>query len=106
VLPLLQFTEVCRKVYFAVEEYSDIESLLANGFLYYIFSEHYITSGIPRYKEYYCMCRLNFLNGLRRLPLFLPATREVVAALTLGVGSRFLREALTRAATDLASRRL
>ncbi|KAL2204508.1 hypothetical protein CC79DRAFT_1337049, partial [Sarocladium strictum] len=84
VLPLLDFTEICRKVYFAVEEYSYIEFLLANGFLYYVFSVHYVTSGIPKYKEYYSMCRSNFENGLRRLPLFLPSTREVVAALTLG----------------------
>ncbi|RDW74799.1 hypothetical protein BP6252_05941 [Coleophoma cylindrospora] len=84
ILPLQTFTDICRKVYFAVEEYSEIDFLLANGYLSYIFSEHVIVSGLPGYRGYCQLCRENLDNSLSQLPLLLPASMEVIAALTLG----------------------
>ena len=85
VLPLDKFTEICQKVYFAVENYSDTDFIIANSYLYCVFSEHYIISGITAYHDYSCLLRFNLESTLRRLTLFLPATLEVIAALVLGV---------------------
>ena len=79
------FAEICRKVYFAVEDYDDVDFILANGYLYYMFSEHVIVSGLNENREYYTLCRENFHNAFSRLPLLLSPSMKVVAALTLGV---------------------
>ncbi|KAL9071886.1 MAG: hypothetical protein Q9157_005312 [Trypethelium eluteriae] len=85
VLPLQNFTEICRKVYFAVDEYSEVDLILANAYLSYIFAEHVVVSGLQDYREYCQLCRENLEDALPRLPLLLPASIEVIAALTLGV---------------------
>lgn len=85
ILPLEKFTELCQKVYFAVEEYSQLDFILANSYLSYIFSEYVIATGKHNYQEYYTKCRQNAQVALSRLPLVLPATMEAVAALTFGV---------------------
>ncbi|KAL9083684.1 MAG: hypothetical protein Q9165_008412 [Trypethelium subeluteriae] len=85
VLPLQSFTDICRKVYFAVDDYSEVDLVLANAYLSYIFAEHVITSGLQDYREYCQLCRDNLEDALLRLPLLLPASMEVIAALTLGV---------------------
>ncbi|KAH8167774.1 hypothetical protein CIB48_g445 [Xylaria polymorpha] len=84
ILPLEKFTELCQKVYFAVEEYSQLDFILANSYLSYIFSEYVIATGKHNYQEYYTKCRQNAQVALSRLPLVLPATMEAVAALTFG----------------------
>lgn len=85
ILPLEMFAEICRKVYFAVEDYDDVDFILANGYLYYVFSEHVIVSGLDENREYYTLCRENFQNAFSQLPLLLSPSMKVVAALTLGV---------------------
>ena len=72
-------------MYFAVEDYSDIEFLLANGYLHYMFIEHFFASATAAYRDYCCLCRFNLESTFRRLPLFLPANVETIAALTLAV---------------------
>ncbi|KAE8451664.1 hypothetical protein EG329_003121 [Mollisiaceae sp. DMI_Dod_QoI] len=84
ILPLEMFAEICRKVYFAVEDYDDVDFILANGYLYYMFSEHVIVSGLDENREYYTLCRENFQNAFSQLPLLLSPSMKVVAALTLG----------------------
>ncbi|KAF2877676.1 hypothetical protein BDV95DRAFT_535423 [Massariosphaeria phaeospora] len=84
VLPLENFAEICRKVYFAVDDYSEIEFVLANAYLSYVFSEHIVSSGLQEYREYCQVCRNNLNIALARLPLLVPATMEAVAALLLG----------------------
>ncbi|KAI0456635.1 fungal-specific transcription factor domain-containing protein [Xylaria acuta] len=84
ILPLEMFTELCQKVYFAVDEYSQLDFILANGYLSYIFSEYIVATGKHNYQEYYTRCRQNAQVALSRLPLLLPATIETVAALTFG----------------------
>jgi hypothetical protein len=85
ILPLQNFTDICQKVYFAVDEYSEVDFIIANAYLSYIFSEHVVVSGISDYREYCQICRENLHDALLRLPLLLPASMEVIAALTLGV---------------------
>ncbi|KAI1750974.1 fungal-specific transcription factor domain-containing protein [Xylaria castorea] len=84
ILPLEKFTELCQKVYFAVDEYTQLDFILANSYLSYIFSEYIVTAGKQNHKEYYTRCRQNAQLALSRLPLLLPATIETVAALTFG----------------------
>ena len=72
-------------MYFAVDDYSKVDFILANGYLSYAFSEHVVVYGISDYREYSRLCRTNFHNTLSQLPLLLPASMEIVAALTLGV---------------------
>jgi hypothetical protein len=85
ILPLERFTEICRKVYFAVDDYSEIDFLLANGYLSHIFSEYTIVSGSLDTKTTACLCRSNLHDAISRLPFLLPPSMDVVAALTFGV---------------------
>ncbi|KAI1414111.1 hypothetical protein F5Y13DRAFT_179093 [Hypoxylon sp. FL1857] len=84
ILPLEKFAEICRKIYFAIDDYSEVDLILANGYLSYVFSEHAVVSGLQDYREYFQLCQKNLHNALSRLPLLLPASMEVIAALTLG----------------------
>lgn len=85
ILPLEQFTETCQKVCFAVDEYSQLDFILANSYLSYIFSEYITVTGEHGFQDYYRRCRQNAQLALSQLPFLLPATVEAVAALTLGV---------------------
>ncbi|KAH7253442.1 hypothetical protein B0J15DRAFT_513657 [Fusarium solani] len=76
--------EICRKVYFAVDDYTKAEFIIANSFLSYIFAEHAVIHGDATSQEYCNLCRSNLGNAISRLPLFLPASMEMIAALTLG----------------------
>ncbi|KAI0164989.1 fungal-specific transcription factor domain-containing protein [Xylariaceae sp. FL1272] len=84
ILPLETFTNICRKVYFAVDGYSDIEFILANGYLSYIFSEYVGSAGEHDLRAYCKLCRQNAQLTLTRIPLLLPATMETIAALAFG----------------------
>ncbi|KAH8678426.1 hypothetical protein BX600DRAFT_452045 [Xylariales sp. PMI_506] len=84
VLPLDMFSDICRKVYFAIDDYNDVEFILANGYLSYIFAEYVAETGSQNYLDFSRQCRENLHNSLARLPLLLPPSIEVVAALTLG----------------------
>ncbi|KAI1312331.1 fungal-specific transcription factor domain-containing protein [Xylaria venustula] len=84
ILPLEQFTKICQNVYFAVEDYSEFDFILANCYLSYIFSEYSSVTGKHKYQEYYRLCRQNAQVALSQLPLLLPATIEAVASLTFG----------------------
>ncbi|KAF4473093.1 hypothetical protein FALBO_19 [Fusarium albosuccineum] len=84
ILPFKQFEDICCKVYFAVNDYTEEEFIIANSFLSYIFAEHAVVYGADASREYCYLCRSNVGNSLSRLPLFLPASMEAVTALTLG----------------------
>ncbi|KAI1733607.1 fungal-specific transcription factor domain-containing protein [Xylaria scruposa] len=84
ILPLERFTELCQKVYFAIDEYTQLDFILANSYLSYIFSEYIVATGKVKYKRFYSQCRQNAQVALSRLPLLLPTTVETVAALTFG----------------------
>lgn len=85
VLPFDKFEEICRKVYFAVDDYTKAEFIVTNSFLSYVFAEHAVICGDATSREYCNLCRSNLGNAISRLPLFLPASMEMIAALTLGV---------------------
>jgi hypothetical protein len=51
ILPLQKFTDICRKVYFAVEEYKEVDFILANAYLKYVFAEHIVVFGRQDYRE-------------------------------------------------------
>jgi hypothetical protein len=113
ILPLEKFTEICQKVYFAVDDYSEVDFILANGYLSYIFSEHVVVSGLQDYREYYRLCQKNFYSAFARLPLLLPPCIEVIAVLTLGVciphqdeSPRILANAHGRHSTQLKTLKL
>ncbi|KIW09779.1 hypothetical protein PV08_11879 [Exophiala spinifera] len=84
ILPLEKFSEICQKVYFAVDEYNDLEFILANGYLSYISFEYFVASGIQEYNEYCNLCWKNLVNAFARLPLILPQSMESIAVLALG----------------------
>ncbi|PVI00756.1 hypothetical protein DM02DRAFT_614115 [Periconia macrospinosa] len=84
ILPLQKFTDICRNVCFPVSDYGEVDFILANGYLSHVFAEYIIVTGCSEYRKYYDICRTNFQNAFARLPLVLPATEEVIAALALG----------------------
>ncbi|KAL0941544.1 C6 transcription factor [Colletotrichum truncatum] len=83
VLPLDYFADKCQKVYFAVDNYSTIDFILANGYLAYVFAEHVITTGLDDYRENWLMCRKNLRNSVSMLPLILPSSMDTIAALVV-----------------------
>lgn len=100
-------------MYFAVDDYSEIDFILANGYLSHIFSEHVVVSGLQDYGAYCRLCRENLHIAFSRLPLLLPASMEVIAALTLGVrslnrddGPRILTNTDDRHSTQLRNLKL
>lgn len=76
-------------VYFAVDDYSEVDLILANGYLACAFSQHFLEYGLQDSRKYCNICRQNLHEGLARFPLLLPASMEVIAALTLGVCGSF-----------------
>lgn len=90
VLPLTRFADICQKVYFAVDDYNEIEFILANGYLCYIFCEHAAGSGREDYRDYSQLCEKNMFKAFKRLPLLLPTSTEVIAAMTLGVRTLYV----------------
>lgn len=85
VLPIDMFSEICRRVYFAIDDYSEVDFILANGYLSYIFAENLAVTGQHDYLEYFRLCRENVHKACGRLPLLIPPSMEVIAALTIGV---------------------
>ncbi|KAH8898669.1 hypothetical protein GQ53DRAFT_635840 [Thozetella sp. PMI_491] len=90
VLPLEWFADTCRKVYFAIDDYNEVDFVLANGYLSYVFSEHVVVSGLEEHRDHASLCRENLYHCLSRLPLILQPSLEVVAALILGVSNMCL----------------
>jgi hypothetical protein len=79
------FTDSCRKVYFATDDFSLTTFIVVNAGLYYLFQEKFIMmnendAGAAECMSYHHMCRDNFETGLANLPFFLPPTMESVAA--------------------------
>lgn len=85
ILPIETFTQICRNVYFAVDKYSELDFILANSYLSYVFAEYVAATGKHDYQVYCRRYRKNAQIVLSRLPLLLPASLEAVAALTFGV---------------------
>lgn len=82
------FAEACRRVYFALEEFSQATFIIVNAGLYYLFQEKSVTAEsdaqVREYTGYYEMCRNNLETGLANLKFFLGASMETIEALLLG----------------------
>jgi hypothetical protein len=82
------FSEQCRMVYFADEDYSLTIFAIVNGGLYYLFQERaWYVEGEEKAEllRYMAMCRDNFETALVNLPLLLPARKESVEVLVMAV---------------------
>lgn len=85
------FAEACRRVYFALEDFSHANFIIVNMGLYYLFQEKAVLAGgvgdeagRDRYAGYYRLCRDNLETGLANLRFFLGASMENIEALLLG----------------------
>lgn len=85
------FAEACRRVYFALEDFSHANFIIVNMGLYYLFQEKAVVAaglgdeaGRERYSGYYLLCRDNLETGLANLRFFLGASMENIEALLLG----------------------
>ncbi|KAL4888603.1 fungal-specific transcription factor domain protein [Aspergillus ambiguus] len=80
--------EKCREVFFATEDFSEEAFIIANGGLYFIFSEcmfmEKTAGGKETYRKYIDMMRSNLQSALANLSLLMPATAETISALSLG----------------------
>lgn len=85
ILPLETYENICRKVFFATSAYTDVDLIIVNGFLSYMFAEHAVIYGDEMSQGNCDLCRSNLGKLLQRLPLILPASMEAIAALTFGV---------------------
>lgn len=82
------FAEACRRVYFALEDFSQATFIIVNAGLYYLFQEKAVTAetdaAVHEYTGYYELCRDNLETGLANLKFFLGASMETIEALLLG----------------------
>lgn len=90
------FGDLCLKVYFA-EDASPYDFISVNAGLFSLFSDHVSTSQMSqdqkeRNKAYAHLCRENLELALAEMPLQLPASASVVAALLFAAGLTFAIE--------------
>lgn len=82
------FAEACRRVYFALEDFSQATFIIVNAGLYYLFQEKAVTAeteaAVREYTGYFQLCRANLETGLANLKFFLGASMETIEALLLG----------------------
>jgi len=82
------FTECCRKVFFATEDFSLSTFIVVNAGLFYLFHEKSLQAEEPRKSELFrdhLLCRDNIETALMNLPLLMPARMDTIEALLLGV---------------------
>ncbi|WQF88867.1 hypothetical protein CDEST_13881 [Colletotrichum destructivum] len=84
ILPLQKLEDTCRKVYFAVDSYSEIDFVLTTGFLSYMFAEHTVSEGSASSRDHFQLCQRSLAKALSILPIMLPPSMEVIAVLTFG----------------------
>lgn len=82
------FGDLCLNVYFS-EDTSPFDFISVNAGLYSLFSDHALTAQISqdekeRNMAYARLCRDNLETGLAEMPLHLPASANVIAALLFG----------------------
>lgn len=85
------FTEYCQKVYFATKDYSAAAFVVVNGGLFYLLTDK-LLAGAPsdvnvmeEFHQYKTMCEDNLITTLGDINPFLPATKENLQALLMGV---------------------
>lgn len=90
-LDYMKFDDMCKKVYFATEDYSMALFTLVNGGLYYLFSEVCMLRGqnSTEFKECAAICRSNFEYTIGKFDVLTAPTLENIQALCLGVSISF-----------------
>ncbi|KAL1846197.1 putative pyridoxal kinase [Paecilomyces lecythidis] len=85
-LDYMKFDDMCKKVYFATEDYSMALFTLVNGGLYYLFSEVCMLRGqnSAEFKECAAICRSNFEYTIGKFDVLTAPTLENIQALCLG----------------------
>ncbi|KAF7559911.1 hypothetical protein G7046_g4251 [Stylonectria norvegica] len=85
-IPLDYFIESCRKVFFALEDYTISVFVIVNVGLYYIFQEKSLVDDRQsgEYLKYHYLCRDNLETALSNWPLLQLPSKEMVEALLLG----------------------
>lgn len=88
-MPVPAYIELCRDVYFSIDEYADTDFIIANSGLYYLFTEHFCpTDNEDLRKQYFVwgrLCRDAMMQAVGSLTVCLPAHIKSVQALVLGV---------------------
>ena len=85
------FSDLCKEVFFATEEYSEATFIIVNTGLYFMFSE--LAAGCDDtktrkvYKRYCDLSQSNVETCLAQLNLFQPAKVEIIEALLTAVSS-------------------
>lgn len=84
------FIDLCREVYFSIDDYSDTDFIIVNSGLYYLFTEYFIPKdNVDLQKQFIswgALCRTAVTAAISSLGANLPARAENVQALILGVG--------------------
>jgi hypothetical protein len=84
-----EFIDSCRKVYFATEDFDTSTFILVNGGLYYVFAHLLLDDQNPEQRaahaRYRTICADNLASTLPAMDFFMPAKRENVQALLMGV---------------------
>ncbi|KAK2740009.1 hypothetical protein CKAH01_07178 [Colletotrichum kahawae] len=87
-MPIPAYIELCRDVYFSIDEYTDTDFIIANSGLYYLFTEHFCpTDNEDLRKQYFVwgrLCRDALMEAVGSLTICLPAHVRSVQALVLG----------------------
>ncbi|KPM46026.1 hypothetical protein AK830_g438 [Neonectria ditissima] len=88
VISIEHFMDLCRNVFFAIDDYSDVDFIIAVSGLYYLFTERFHTSETDpsweQYRHYGILCGRALESALTALGAFLPARTDSVQALVLG----------------------
>lgn len=83
------FSDLCLQVYFS-EIISPYDCISVNAGLFSLFWDHALTAQTSQSEKEQCLayarlCRNNLETGLAELPLHLPESPSVIAALIFGV---------------------
>lgn len=86
--PIEHFIDTCRKVFFAIDGYSNAEFIIATAGLYYLFTEIFQTSAPNPSRQQFLahghLCRKALEAALSTVGAFLPVRMDSVQALVLG----------------------
>ncbi|CAI6095959.1 unnamed protein product [Clonostachys chloroleuca] len=84
VLDIEQFADSCQRLYFPITKFSQLDFIIANSFLAWVFCEYGVVSGQQKYFGFGTQCQTNALNSISHLPLVLPPSSKTIASLVLG----------------------
>ncbi|KAF6824061.1 fungal specific transcription factor domain-containing protein, partial [Colletotrichum plurivorum] len=87
-MPISDYIDLCRNVYFSIDDYSDTEFIIANSGLFYLFTEYFYPSGNTDLQRQYLawgqQCRNALLAAVGSLGACLLARPESVRAVVIG----------------------